>query len=871
MLYRNRLLVMGIAVSFLNTAILLTTPGMAVAQVEEIVVTARKKEESLQEVPLSIAAFSGEQMQKRGIQSNYDVANFTPNFSTAQRVGRTLDRPTIRGMSNPGSRGEANASYFIDGMFVSGSIATATTSSMERVEVLRGPQSAQFGRATFSGAVNYITRKPTNDWEAEINTRAGTSEDYQASGWVSGPIIQDTLGLLVSASWEHYGGQWRNELQPVGDEVNENGIPVPAPGSAYVPGDPMVSFTRVFDGQNTEGDTSSLGGEKTFDFLTKLQFTPGETTNINLKYSFTRGDDEHYPSLIFDTLNCFLPEDGNENEPWFDTSPGAYCGEFDIEGRVNRKNLPDIRNGMMPNSQIIGGLPDEAVIAAPAEPGLQRDIHRVLGEWEQEIGEWTSTLKTGYTREDFDAVYDLDLTEARAVWGLFAFNTQEDRDDWSVEYSIASPVDRPIRGKLGVYYYNYKAEFIQRSVTGPFAVFSVPPGALYGDPRHTETENKSVFGGISFDLADNWTLDIEARYAEDNKDITSGQLSEELIDADAGNYDPDFSVYSTPVSDSLSFTNFTPRFTLSWQYNDDINLYGLIAKGNKPGGFNREYFRSDVPSEYTLWLMTCEDGDPPPSSLPQLNPCNELEKSFLTYEEEEQWTYEAGIKSQWFDRRITANVSIFFIDWINQGLFTVIDVPQIGTGGFTTTTILTNAGATEVYGLELESNFMISDNLFAFLNYGYNYGEFQEGFDPALENVTGDGNLRGNETPGSPNHSVVFGFEATTQVMADTDAFLRGDFLYESKKWNGASNHGYIGDRKNVNLRTGLQSINWTLSFYVRNLLDDDTPVAVTDFVNFGVNNGAGWPNNGVSPQLFGLNPSRERDAGVEFQYRFGR
>ena len=90
---------------------------------EEIVVTATKRAESLQDVPLSIAAFSGEQMRERGIQNNYDIANFTPNFNTAQRVGRTLDRPVIRGMTNPGSRGEANASYFIDGLFVSGSIA----------------------------------------------------------------------------------------------------------------------------------------------------------------------------------------------------------------------------------------------------------------------------------------------------------------------------------------------------------------------------------------------------------------------------------------------------------------------------------------------------------------------------------------------------------------------------------------------------------------------------------------------------------------------------------------------------------------------------------------------------------------------------
>ncbi|TDJ43492.1 MAG: hypothetical protein E2O52_10330, partial [Gammaproteobacteria bacterium] len=192
---------------------------------DELIVTARKTEENLQQVPISISAFSGDQMRERGILNNYDVAAFTPNFSTSQRVGRDLDRPTIRGMANPGSRGEPNASYFIDGTFVAASISTATTQSMERVEVLRGPQSAQFGRATFSGAVNYVTRKPSDEFETELNVRYGTSDDSMLGGWASGPVFTDKLLFLVSASYEEYGGQWNNNLQP---------------DSAFVPGDPLL-------------------------------------------------------------------------------------------------------------------------------------------------------------------------------------------------------------------------------------------------------------------------------------------------------------------------------------------------------------------------------------------------------------------------------------------------------------------------------------------------------------------------------------------------------------------------------------------------------------------------------------------------------
>ena len=116
-------------------------------------------------------------------------------------------------MGAPVSRGEPNASYFIDGVFVSGSISTAVTGAVERVEVLRGPQSAQFGRATFAGAVNYVTKKPTDTFQGEINGRSGTHDDHGVSGWASGPIGDSTFSYLVSGSWSEYGGQWRNQLE----------------------------------------------------------------------------------------------------------------------------------------------------------------------------------------------------------------------------------------------------------------------------------------------------------------------------------------------------------------------------------------------------------------------------------------------------------------------------------------------------------------------------------------------------------------------------------------------------------------------------------------------------------------------------------
>ena len=140
-------------------ALALASPP-AWSQLEEIVVTARKQEERLQDVPLAVAAFSNEQLAERGARDMFDVSRFTPGFSF-EKVNRYgvqggVSRPVIRGMSN--ILGEGNAQVFIDGIPYSDSILSFPFDIVDRVEVIKGPQAALFGRATFSGAINLITK-----------------------------------------------------------------------------------------------------------------------------------------------------------------------------------------------------------------------------------------------------------------------------------------------------------------------------------------------------------------------------------------------------------------------------------------------------------------------------------------------------------------------------------------------------------------------------------------------------------------------------------------------------------------------------------------------------------------------------------------
>lgn len=798
----RRIIRNGIA-SFLTVSI--GWPLLLSAQnLDEIVVTARKREESLQDIPLSISVLSGQQLRDRGISNNYEVADFTVNFNTEQQVGRSLDRPVIRGQAAPSVDGEPNASYFIDGVYVSGSISTAALEAIERTEILRGPQSAQFGRATFSGAVNYITKKPTNEFEGEINTRAGTSDDYKIGTWVSGPIIKDRLLYLLSANFENYGGQWRNALLP--DEAQ--------PDSFWE--DPIQ-----------EGDNRRLGDEKTKDFLARLTLIPVDGTEFNFKYSYTDGEDGAFPSFLVRELNCYLPTD--PSQPGYDTTEGAFCGRWELEGKRNVVNLPDYRGGVLANSRTPEN-PD-GVSVAPATPGLTRTQHRFLFEYMQQIFDFELVARATYNEEDSEQGFDLDHNEFRSLFGLFNFYNVDDLQDYSFEVRLFTPANLPIRGQIGAYYYDRELKERGRSFPGlVWFLEGTPESVEFSDWETATVENVALFGALDLDLAEKWTLSLEARVATDTKELTG---------------ENGFFVEN-------DFDSFTPRATLRFQPTDDMSLYFLAAKGNKPGDFNEGWFDDGVSPEASAEAVA--NGD-------------------ALVEEEEAWTYEFGAKTTWLDGRLTANLAAFYIDWINQGVFVTLSIPQ-EVGPDVSDTGIVNAGQSEIYGLELETNFVVNDNLTLIANYGRTHARFvkyNDGFyadstgidDPELIN---DGNVSGFRISNTPDHSVVLGAVATAPLNVNLEAFLRSDFIYESDRVTQSANFSSVGQRKVLNMRVGIEADSWRLTAYVRNLLDDTTPESALNFVDF---NTANTLENGNMRNLWGLNPRRGRDWGLELQYRF--
>lgn len=182
---------------------------------EEILVTARKREESIQDVPISISAFSADDIEALGSRNLSDLSDFTPGFTFETFGGRRgaegdVSRPVIRGQSN--IIGEGNAAIFVDGILYTESILSFPMDIVERIEVIRGPQAAQFGRSTFSGAINLITKRGTNEVQNRVNMRAVEDAEYEINVSSRGPLIEDELFYFVHGRYYTYGGEYKNDL-----------------------------------------------------------------------------------------------------------------------------------------------------------------------------------------------------------------------------------------------------------------------------------------------------------------------------------------------------------------------------------------------------------------------------------------------------------------------------------------------------------------------------------------------------------------------------------------------------------------------------------------------------------------------------------
>jgi iron complex outermembrane receptor protein len=177
---------------------------------EEVVVTARRREETLQDAPVAISAFTTAEIRSARIESLADLSKLAPGLNYTPLFGAQNQLPIIRGAAQ--TFGALNVGVFLDGVYLSGKAGVdLELNDLERVEIVRGPQSALYGRNTFAGAINYITKRPSSTYEGEGEITVGERGLFKLMASASGPI-NDSLRFRVGAFSREFDGFYTSSI-----------------------------------------------------------------------------------------------------------------------------------------------------------------------------------------------------------------------------------------------------------------------------------------------------------------------------------------------------------------------------------------------------------------------------------------------------------------------------------------------------------------------------------------------------------------------------------------------------------------------------------------------------------------------------------
>ena len=821
---------------------------------EEIVVTARKREERLQDIPLSITAFTADQIDRAGFKTLEDIAMQTPGmqFNTDQagsRPGRLFANIRIRGIEGSEFATLQTASLFVDGIFALQAAQSLSLMDLERVEVIKGPQSAQFARNSFAGAINYITSNPSLDeWSGKFQAEAGTHENHELQASIEGPIFENTLAFRLGVR------TWKKGSQYTASDGGDQGEQTTEAISGMLYARPAENWTlklRGFYQEDKDGAEANGFLQGRLNDTCTGTTVPGFDTDFN---PITRSPTGFFCGVI--------PALGQPGAPAVDSNTSLFPqilaaqgnGSFLLDNLLNRQQFTN--NGLDKSFPNLDGF------------GISRQMIRLSLVSEYEFDNGASIIATAsYNDNDAGNFRDWDMTNVEA-W--YVTNPQSG-DDKSFDIRAQSSGENRLRWLVGANY--YEQEFLTSSNGGVFVHTCANFGAsLFGSAFGERCDNPGLFpvavdggdfveawgvyGSLSYDIVDQLTLDLEARYQNDKRSDGVGVFSN-------------------------TEKQFLPRVSLSYKPTEDMNIYGNWSIGKLPGVVNSNIiacsetvFTTTYIDPNTLQPSTASECDQFRARLGDafgpVTPGQELQQ------------IEFGIKATWFDGRLLTNVAAYHLKWDNQPFNAFVTVFRDDDGDGTPNTNpnffpVSDAGSSKSRGFELESAFAVSDKWTVNYNLTYNKNKFTEfasgtasnvgvlGGRAGLENVE----LKGNSATRFPEWSWNLSSTYTDSLTTNWDWYLRGDVLYNGQAPAGLTNLSIIDNWYLVNAKVGIERESLRVEFFVNNVFDEKSWRGGAEFTDFSILD----PGPGVIFDFSKLGiillPQDKRTFGIRTSMRF--
>lgn len=807
-------------------------------EIQEVLVTARQREERLTDVPVTVQAFTATEIRAAGIERPQDFIALTPGVAQVQTAEVGDLQVNIRGI-NTGRDAETNFALVIDGVLQTNPNAlNQELAGVQQIEVLKGPQGALYGRNALAGAMIITTRAPGEEFQADVTAGFGSDDLRKADLWLGGPV-GGNLRVGVSAFLRETDGQWDN---------------------AFLGCDDCADYHEERGGQLRA--LFDVGGG-TLDFKARYSTIDAGAINFNASLALSDAsiglgapifkEDPNRHDFVY--LNNIKPINEQENLNF------SLKGEWQL-GR-NTLTAYAARNDQE-NFFLTDGTSAAFFLYSLTPSCIQSDAARSADT--PLPAPFFYANPTGAFVESFLPPYSQTTCDGYQY-------QQRDQEDTSFEIRLASPGDQHLRWIGGLYYGDIERRVVVSQgadqsgalagpapnllaqafvpVTGPN-----PTDLLYDDTFDSTVA--AVFGQVAYDVVPNVEVALALRYDREKREVNNNVptcTAQNLASGPCRAQTPGFAFGSTPFINpsytanpafatsgipnrERTFTQVQPKLSLNWKLTEDFSTYASYGYGFRSGGFNSTGSADTIIQNYGV---LCYEPGSPLFSVPACGPgaVPNLDGVRDDYDKEVSRAAELGFKAQLANRRLAVNGSLFHTRVEDMQFFNFF------AGPFGLLRVVTNIDEVTIQGVELDARWRA--NRFVTLFAGASY------LDTEIDEFRIRPYTRGNKVPYAPEFTANGGvdltvpFGETLALVARLDVSAVGETWFHPVQENRIPNlftlfgfgQGEFSNMKRDsyaigNLRIGLQGGNWGVTAWSRNITDENYLAEIIPAPEFG-------------------------------------
>lgn len=745
-------------------------------RLEEVVVVARRRAENLQNVPVAVQAFSTEYLERANINNFSEIASRTPGMVFSQSNG--VDQEIfIRGIGTDiqGAAVDNPVGVFVDGVYMSRNSGTQIgLYDLERVEVLKGPQSLRFGKNVVGGLIHYVTKKPTDTFEGNVELSYGDYNQVNVAGAVRGPISDNVSYSFTAMSNEH-DGYATNTLGE--DADNQDLSAVRAHLNFDVSDATSVLVSADYNKNRSAGTWVSIS-------------EAGDSEAVTFNGFFAPPIPE-LPGFVLPTRNAPFqdsdPRKGPRNTVGYNDSD-IYGGSVTVthEGSngFSLTSITAFRESQVSTLNDGCGIywnhpfnqaPDGLMIPDPADAivdSLDTYLTTVPDCWFEQIktddsDQLSQELRFTWDRGDIvwsAGLYYLDEDITRTETVAFSFPDFNVITDWAFSLAFGGAPSGLVETE----------------------------GTSFATTTAKAT-NLGVFAEMDYAFSDSLSMNVGLRWVRDEKDFgvtrSGDSFDEQICSPDGGGMLPPGCVIEGEFStgETQDWDEVLPSVSLSYSPSDSVTYYGRYEKGYKPGGY------------------TGEAAGQPTSAL-------------VSFDPEFSNTFEVGGKLLLADQTVRLNIAAYFTDYedLQTSQFIAAD-PTRPPDNF----IVNATDGTEAYGVEVDFEAALSDAVTLFGNYAFTKCEFSGELI-----IDGDGtDIDGNTCRRTPEHGYNLGAQYVVPVGNNYEFSLGGDYQWKDDYYFNNENTAdeKVDSEYLLNLYAGVSSLDndWDLQFWMKNVTDE--------------------------------------------------